>query len=259
MYQFVDQQQSHPVGHRRHVAHAVVLGCLIAFPGCSTVTRPLDSMALFSPPASIDARSLASTRAKLTLERAESAERQGKTDDAIRYYEQALRLDAELTHLSRRLAVLYDQTGDSARALQAYERAVTIQPRNPELLNDFGVYYLHRDQWAAAETLFRRSLAVAPKHQRATTNLATCVAMQNRTGESFELFASVVGPAAAYSNLGVLLIRQGRTDEAREHFHQALARDKTIQAATHFLRQLERQPTSTVEPSPKTTSEPLGH
>jgi tetratricopeptide (TPR) repeat protein len=59
--------------------------------------------------------------------------------------------------------------------------------------------------------------------------------MQGRLNESFPVFAHVVGPAAAYSNIGVLLTRQGRAAEAREHFQRALALDNSIHPAAEFL------------------------
>ena len=79
--------------------------------GCASFNRSGDPRPLSSA-SSLDTKSLASSGAGIAFSRAESAERDGKTDTAIRYYEQARTLDPNLAHLSRRLAVLYDQRGD---------------------------------------------------------------------------------------------------------------------------------------------------
>jgi len=102
-----------------------------------------------------------------------------------------------------------------------------LDPHNADLLNDYGVFHLHREQWLEAGTQFRRALKASPSHQRATTNLATTLAMQDRLQESFDTFTQIVSPAAAHSNLGVLLTRQGRTAEAEQQFQHALAIDAT--------------------------------
>ncbi len=211
--------------------------CLVfvASSGCSVL--PLN-MKIGDSKDNIDVVAITNTEAKLALQSARSSEQQGKTEDAIRFYEQAKALNPEWNHICRRLAFLYDKLGNHTRAKAAYEEALTLFPDDAELLNDYGVYHMHRERWANAESWFRRALSVAPDHQRANVNLGMTLAMQNRLQESYEAFASVVGPAAAYSNLGVLLTRQGRIQEARDQFHRALAADRSLQQPAEFLSQL---------------------
>ena len=83
--------------------------------------------------------------------------------------------------------------------------------------------------------------------------------MQNRLRESYEAFSRVVGPASAYSNLGVLLTRQGRIDEAREHFQRALALDRTVHPAGEFLSQLDRASGETLSSSSASAVEPVSY
>lgn len=210
-----------------------------------------------APP--VDASTFAAHQTHLMIRAGESAERQGSLDEAIRLYEQARNFDPGAAHLSRRLAVLYDQRGDNELARAAYEHALQLQPHDPDLLNDFGVHHLHREDWAAAETWFRRSLSVEPTHHRATNNLATSLAMQNRLTESYELFSRVVGPAAAYSNLGVLLTRQGRIEEAREHLQRALALDRTVQSAAELLGRLDRRSEATNASTSQPSVQPVNY
>jgi len=85
------------------------------------------------------------------------------------------------------------------------------------------------------------------------------LAMQNRLQESYEAFSHVVGPAAAYSNIGVLLTRQGRNDEAREHFQNALALDGTVRPASEFLSRLDRTSRATVASTSHSQVEPVSY
>ncbi|QDU98856.1 tetratricopeptide repeat protein [Lignipirellula cremea] len=228
--------------------------CLLAITcgGCTTF-QDMSKWSWKPAPPAADAETFTRDQAAIAVTKGESAEQLGNTDEAIRYFEQARSLDPQWNHLSRRLAVLYDQRGDSEKARAAYHQALELQPRDPELLNDLGVYYLHRERWSEAEAWLRRALAAQPDHQRATNNLAMSLAMQGRLQESYDAFSKVVGPAAAYSNLGVLLTRQGRTAEARDHFQRALALENTLHPANEFLSLLDR-PATPASPAPLETS-----
>jgi Flp pilus assembly protein TadD len=200
-----------------------------------------------TPP--VDAAVLATHQARLMERAGESAERQGNVEEAIRLYEQARTLNPEnpeMDQLSRRLAMLYDQQGDDVRAQSAYEQAIAQTPDNADLQNDAGMYYLRRSRNADAEVRFRRALELYPEHARARNNLAISLAMQGRLPESFDAFSEVSGPAAAYSNLGVILMRQGKPDLARHHFQLALAHDRSSIHATTLLAQLDRERPATV-------------
>ncbi len=216
------------VGHVRRMSLVLIGLAVVGAAGCTAL--PMGSNEPGLNPAA-----LAASQSSLALEQAENAEQQGQVAKAIRYYEQAQSSDPNLEMIDRRLAVLYDQIGDGARAENAYNTALARQPRDAALLNDFGVFYLHREKWGLAESWFRRSIDAEPQNSLATNNLAMSLAMQGRLRESFDTFAHVVGPAAAHSNLGVLLTRQGRVAEAQAHFEEALALDPTLRPAGEFL------------------------
>ena len=173
--------------------------------------------------------------AQLCLKTAEQMTQGGDLLGAVTFYEQARRLDPTATNYSRVLASLYDQLDSKDLAQNEYRKAIEQAPTDADLCNDFGVFYLRREQWADSEVWFRKSLTVQPQHERATTNLAISLGMQNQLKESFDLFHRSAGAAAANSNLGVLLARQGRSDEARHHFQQALALDPSLSSAKSQL------------------------
>jgi len=213
--------------------------------GCTSVSPDGPLSWKKSPP--VDASTLAAHQVRLTERAGESAERQGNIDEAIRLYEQARTLDPGAAHLSRHLAMLYDQQGDDPRAQAAYAQALAQSPDDPDLLNDFGVYHLHRSRGVEAETWFRRALALQPTHQRAANNLGISLAVQGRMEESFVAFSEVAGPAAAYSNLGTVLMQQGKAEQAREHFRRALEHDVSLQPAADLIAQIDRASTTTAE------------
>lgn len=187
--------------------------------------------------------------AKACMAAAEELQKNGHADQAIVLYEKARTHDPSLASVSHRLAVLYDAKNDSVRALAEYKKALEREPRNADLLSDVGYYYHQRENHAEAESYLRKALAVSPDHEKALSNLALTLAAQGRFDESREMFAKVVGPAAAYSNIGVLMAQQGRYDEAKQSFREAAALDSSLQQPKAFLAYLEdRQPSVAAQP-----------
>jgi Tfp pilus assembly protein PilF len=148
-------------------------------------------------------------------------------------------LDGKRTPVARELAVLYDQTGADSKALEEYQRALRENPKNADLLNDVGYFYLARGNLAEAEKWFRSALENNPQHQVAMGNLALTLAEQGHYQQAFELFVKINGPAAAHSNLGVILVRHGDVDQAKKAFRKALRFDEQIQPAKATLAYLE--------------------
>jgi len=240
-FRYIGERRRAPCGTANTTCILIAGACLLIAASAGSAPLSVGKLPSWtSPTPPIDAQALAKSEARLAAQAAETAEKKGKDEDAIRLYEQARVLDPQWNHLSRRLAVLYDRRGDDERAKSAYKQAIAMAPNDADLLNDFGVFHLHREQWSAAESWFRRALTAQPNYERAAMNLGMSLAMQGRLKESHEAFSRVVGPAAAYSNLGVLLARQGRIDEARDHLQRALALDGEIQQAREFLANLDR-------------------
>jgi len=227
--------------HRQIRAVTIMLAIGVAsFCGCASFSPSGQLPWNNAPP--VDASTLAAHQAQLMVRAGESAEQQGTIEEAIRLYEQARRLDPEVAHLDRRLAMLYDQQGDDSRAQTAYEQALAQLPDDPDLLNDIGVYHLRRSRGTEAETWFRRALALRPTHGRATNNLGVSLALQGRMEASFAAFSAVSGSAAAYNNLGVILMRQGNIEHARDHFRRALEHDPALSRAASHLAKIEHSP-----------------
>jgi Tfp pilus assembly protein PilF len=179
--------------------------------------------------------------AQLCLATARQMQEKGQVQQAIYLYEKARRDDPTLASVAHPLAFLYDQQGDGVRALAEYQKALAASPKDPDLLNDFGYYYYRRGNLDEAKKWYRQAIALAPDHKQARTNLAMVLGNQGQFQESYELFAAVVGPAAAHSNVGVLMAKQGHYDQARESFQKALSLDSTLTQPKAFLAYLDRQ------------------
>jgi len=155
----------------------------------------------------------------------------GHVREAVLLYEKARSLNPKAMDYSRRLAALYDMSGDLAQATAEFNAALAAAPTDADLLNDAGCFHDRKGNPAEAERLLRRAIAASPQHARAQINLGIALAHQGQFQEAFDTFVPIVGPAAAHSNIGMLLAKQGRNEEALRAFHQALALNANLPQA----------------------------
>jgi tetratricopeptide (TPR) repeat protein len=177
--------------------------------------------------------------AKVCFATAEALEQGGKNAEAIALYERARQLDNHFAiPATRKLAALYDRTGDFDRALVEYRRGLTENPKDAELLNDLGYGYYCRAEWAEAEKNLRKAVAANPKVQSAWVNLGMTLAQMNRYDESLTAFGKVVTPAQARCNLAFIQFTQGKMEEAKQNYESALKLEPGLQIARVALQKM---------------------
>lgn len=245
---------------KRYTAWAVLAGALAGLgqTGCTSMTLlspsdpvpPMEDTAAASPVKELPS----DATAKLCLTTAESLEKAGKIGEATALYEKARQADPRLKQVSRRLAVLYDRQGNFPRAQEEYDLALKQSPNDPSLLNDLGYSYYCRGQWEEAEKHLRKALEKNPKHERAWNNLALTLGQQGHYIESLEAFTKVVGPSRAQCNLGFILTTQGRREEAKTAYREALRLDPELILAQGALAKLEGR--EVVAAAPKSSEKP---
>ncbi len=217
-----------------------------AKPGRAWVTLPKPGLPRFlTKPVKVQTELPPKEAAQACITTAKDLLDQGYDREAIQLFERARRLDPKRTEVSRFMAVLYDRQNDAVRAMAEFEIALKFTPKDANLINDLGYFHFGRSQWPAAEQRFREALALNPKLERAKINLGMTLAQQGHFQQAYDVFAEAVGPAAAHSNVGVLLVRQGRHAEAIAAFHKAIDLEPGSPQARACLACLAQPPTQT--------------
>ncbi len=214
--------------------------------GCTQLTRPGSLTGMLSA----QRTTIAPAAAKLTrdptaqacLTTAAEMDQAGHAREALLLYERARQHDPSLQQLAGRMAVLYDQTGDTVKAQAAFQQALEQQAEDGALWSDYGHFLLRHGRLEEAETWLRKAVQADPQNEAAGVNLGIVLARRNDCVGSLEAFSAVVGAAAAHSNLGVILAKEGHTDEAVQQFQQALTIDSELPQARAFLAYLTQRP-----------------
>ena len=126
---------------------------------------------------------------------ADTLAEQGRSDEAVRWYNQALKLFPAYPQANCNLASELITRGDLTGAIEHATRALSEQPRSA----------------------------------KAAYNLGTALLLQGRAGEAIAPLRQALElkwcSADAYNNLGAALFQQGHPTEAVEQFRRALAVD----------------------------------
>jgi tetratricopeptide (TPR) repeat protein len=176
--------------------------------------------------------------AEVCLNVGESLEKAGHEAEAIGQYEKARQENPNL-HLERKLAVLYDQVGESQKAMAEFDKALKQSPRDPGLLNNIGYCYYNQRKFDQAEQYLRQALTIDAHHVLATRNLALTLAQKGEYEESLRLYAKVDGEAKACSNVAFVLTAHGKTEEAKQMYREALKCEPGLAIAKLALDRLE--------------------
>jgi len=93
-------------------------------------------------------------------------------DEARRTFERALELNANDPEANYGLAMVFAQADDTARAYDYLQRALKARPIYPEALNNLGILYLRTQRRDEAVASFETCIRVAPGFDQSYLNLA---------------------------------------------------------------------------------------
>lgn len=122
---------------------------------------------------------------RIALNNLGSAYRQQKRwDDARTTYERALQLSADDAEANYGLGMVFAQNDDTVRAFDFLQRALKARPAYPEALNNLGILYLRTQRRDQAVASFEESIRVAPDFDQAYLNLARVHAIEGNKDEA---------------------------------------------------------------------------
>ncbi|MBI3450464.1 MAG: tetratricopeptide repeat protein [Acidobacteria bacterium] len=155
--------------------------------------------------------------------------RQGRHEEAVHAFREALRNDPDFVQARINLARALMSTGDSAGALENLLAVQARDPNAPDVDNLLGNIHLDRGELSRAETTFRRALDRDERNPNLWNSLGIVLDREGRGGEAIAAYRRVVAIdgdyAEAINNIGLVLRSQGRVAEAIAQFEAAKKAD----------------------------------
>jgi tetratricopeptide (TPR) repeat protein len=166
--------------------------------------------------------------------------RLGRPQDALAAYEKALELDPNCASAHFNLGVVSIQAGKFDEAESHYRAALRARP-NAETYNGLGFVLVAQGRFDEAVDQFKKAIEVNPEYAPAYNNLAETLAKQGKLDDAaFYYDASLKQrpSASVHTELGIVLRKLGRREDAAEEFRAALALDPGQQKARRNLNAL---------------------
>ena len=172
------------------------------------------------------------------------ATRDGRVNDSLRCFQEALRLSPH--HL-----LSLDNLGNAYRlqkrwddARKVLESALEVAPEDPEANYSLGMVFAQTDDTAKAYDYLQRALKARPVYPEALNNLGVLYVVTQRRDQAVASFEESirVAPAfdQAYLNLARVYVLEGARDKARGVLLDLLKQHPDHPQATQLLEQLKQ-------------------
>lgn len=179
-------------------------------------------------------------KAEIQVAMARGLERQGRTDEAKKVYQEVIKVAPRQADAHHFLALLHDRQGECEVAEGYYRAAVELGPERADVHCDLGYSYYLQERWPEAESELRRAVALDPDLRRAHNNLGLLLARTGRDAEAMHAFAKAgCSEAEAHANLALAFSLAGRWADAQANFERALQIDPQLQTARNGLTSLQ--------------------
>jgi len=187
-------------------------------------------------------------RAVTHYEKGNSFYEQGRMNDAIDAYREALRLKPDYSEGYNNLGAALQAIGRMDEAISAYREAVRLNAAYATAWSNLGSALQHQGNINDAITAYGEAIRLKPDYAMAHYNLGNALRALHHANEAIGAFRTAVrlkpDLAEAHSNLGAVLHEQERLDESLAEYQEALKlRPNWGSAAAqvvHLLRQLCR-------------------
>jgi tetratricopeptide (TPR) repeat protein len=155
--------------------------------------------------------------------------KQGRIDEAIPQFREALRINPEYTLARDNLGAALSRQGRAQEAVAQYRESLETDPNDSEAWNNIGMVLLQQGRIDEAAARFREAVRINPEYGDAHYNLAVALEQKGEGAEAIEQYqrALEANPSfpEAYNNLGGLLEGSGHPDEAIGCYQKALEVD----------------------------------
>jgi tetratricopeptide (TPR) repeat protein len=171
------------------------------------------------------------------------ATREGRVNDSIRCFQEALRLSPHHVVLLDNLGNAYRLEKNWSGARKTLEQALEIAPEDPEANYSLGMVFAQADDTAKAYEYLQRALKARPVYPEALNNLGVLYLNTQRRDRAIASFEESIRVAPtfdqAYLNLARVYALEGARDKARGVLLDLLKQHPDHSQAKAILEQLQ--------------------
>jgi protein O-mannosyl-transferase len=150
----------------------------------------------------------------------------GQTDEAIRQYQEALRLKPGYADAHNNLGYALDEKGQLNEAIHELQEAIHLKPDDALPHNNLGAALCKKGQIEESIRQYQEALRLKPNYANARNGLGAALARKGQLDEAIRQFREAIrlkpDHAEAHNNLGYALREKGQLDEAIRQYQEAM-------------------------------------
>jgi serine/threonine-protein kinase len=148
------------------------------------------------------------------------------TEQAIRYCQDALALNDELSQVHITLAMVYNGQGKSEKALESIRTAREISPNDPRVFPVLAKIYESLGEANAAENAYKTAIQLQPDYWAGYNDLGIFYFRQGRFAQALKHFETVINLTPdnyiGYRNTGAIYAYQKQWTQAIQAFEKSI-------------------------------------
>ena len=156
----------------------------------------------------------------------DALQKQGRIDEAVRQFQQSIRLNPRYADPHNSLGIALDKQGRIDEAIRQYQEAIRLKPNYSEAHFNLGLVFGRKGQVDAAIGQFQAAIRLEPDDVEAHYNLGTAFDKKGQLDAAIGEFQAAIrlkpDYAEAHSSLGTAFGRQGQMDAAIGEFQTAI-------------------------------------
>jgi tetratricopeptide (TPR) repeat protein len=156
----------------------------------------------------------------------DALDHKGQTDEAIRQYQEAIRVKPGYADAHNNLGNALLKNGQPNDAIRQFQEAIRLKPDYPEAYNNLGNALIKKGQPGEAIGRYQEAIRLKPNDANTHYNLGNAFLKNGQPEDAIRQYQDAIrlkwdSPAAHY-NLGVVHGMKGQPDEAIRHFQEAV-------------------------------------
>jgi WD40 repeat protein/serine/threonine protein kinase/tetratricopeptide (TPR) repeat protein len=164
---------------------------------------------------------------------------QGRLDEAIASYREAIRLDKDYYLAHNNMGNALDTKGRSDEAIASYREAIRIKNDFAGAHSNLGIVFFHKSQLDQAIASFREAVRLKNDEASFHSNLGAALFEKGEWDQAIAALREAVrlknDEASFHSNLGAALFEKGQLDEAIAAYREAIRLKNDVASAHDSL------------------------